>query len=753
MKFSDGFWQMRDGVRALYGEQAYDIWKGENSLRVFAPSKVVHGRGDVLNSSMLTVTLSSPLEDVVRVRVEHFQGGADETGFSLVGAQEGVGTAEVTESGASFATGHVVARISEGAPWNLTFEAAGALLTSSGPKSLGLMELDGRSYLQQQLDLGIGELVYGLGERFGSFVKNGQSVDIWNADGGTSSEQAYKNVPFYITNRGYGVLVNHSGRVSFEVGSEAVERVNFSVEGESLEYLIIYGPTQKDILDRYTQLTGRPALVPAWSFGLWLTTSFTTSYDEETVTSFIDGMAERDLPLSVFHFDCFWMREFNLVDLEWDPRTFPDPRGMLERLHARGLHVCVWINPYIAQRSPMFAEGKAGGYLLKKPNGDVWQWDRWQSGMALVDFTNPAAVAWFQGKLRALLDMGVDSFKTDFGERVPVDVGYFDGSNPQLMHNFYTELYNRAVFGLLEEHRGVGDAVVFARSATVGGQAMPVHWGGDSTSTFSSMAETLRGGLSLAYGGFGFWSHDIGGFEGTPDPAVFKRWLAFGLLSSHSRLHGSDSYRVPWNFDEEAVDVARRFIKLKLKLMPYLYGAAIEAHEHGTPLIRPMAMEFESDRNVAHIDTQYMLGSDLLVAPVFTAEGNVEVYLPAGVWTNFFTGEQVTGPIWRSEVHGFDSLPLYVREGAVIPMGARDDIPDYDYLDGVQLDVYPSSGATSSTITVHSPSTGLSREFTIEHAENGTTVSSSDAQGWTARLAGAKSSTPDAQGVARLAQR
>jgi alpha-D-xyloside xylohydrolase len=749
MKFSDGFWQMRAGVRALYGEQAADIWAGDHSITAYAPSKRVHSRGDVLNGSMLTVTLSSPLEGVIRVRAEHFQGGENETGFPLPGSVEGIGTVRVSDEGGVLTSGDLVATLAKGEDWNLTFDGAGSPLTASGPKSIALMQEDGRSYIQQQLDLGIGELVYGLGERFGTFVKNGQSIDIWNEDGGTSSDQAYKNVPFYVTNRGYGVLVNHPGRVSFEIGSEAVERVNFSVEGESIEYLVIYGPSQKDILDRYTRLTGRPALVPTWSFGLWLTTSFTTSYDEGTVTSFIDGMAERNLPLSVFHFDCFWMREFNLIDLEWDPRTFPDPRGMLERLHARGLHICVWINPYVAQRSPMFAEGKAGGYLLKRPNGEVWQWDMWQPGMALIDFTNPAAVAWFQDKLRALIDLGVDSFKTDFGERVPTDVAYYDGSKPERMHNFYTELYNRTVFEVLEERRGTGEAVLFARSATVGGQAMPVHWGGDSTSSFSSMAETLRGGLSLAYGGFGFWSHDIGGFEGTPDPAVFKRWLAFGLLSSHSRLHGSGSYRVPWAFDEEAVHVARSFINLKLRLMPYLYAAAMAAHESGTPIIRPMAMEFESDRNVAHVDTQYMLGESLLVAPVFTADGAVDVYLPAGTWTNYFTGERVTGPTWRSERHGFDSLPLYVREGAVLPIGARDDTPDYDYLDGLCLEVYP--GESGSTVTtVYSPTAGTSREFTVVRDGDSATVSASTGAGWSARFPGSAAVSPDSSGVARL---
>jgi alpha-D-xyloside xylohydrolase len=511
--------------------------------------------------------------------------------------------------------------------------------------------------------------------------------------------------------------------------------VQFSVAGESLEYFVIAGAGPREILERYTALTGRPASVPAWSYGLWLSTSFTTNYDEATVSSFIDGMAARDLPLSVFHFDCFWMREFQWSDFDWDARTFPDPEGMLARLHEKDLHVCVWINPYIAQASPLFAEAKQAGYLVKRPGGDVWQWDLWQAGMALIDFTNPDATRWFQDKLRVLIHQGVDAFKTDFGERIPVEVEYFDGSDPERMHNLYTSLYNRAVFDLLEEERGAGDAVVFARSATAGGQSMPVHWGGDSTSTYESMAETLRGGLSLALSGFAFWSHDIGGFEGTPDAGVFKRWTAFGLLSSHSRFHGSDSYRVPWAFDDEAVDVTRTFTKLKLSLMPYLFSAGAEATATGVPVLRPLQLEFPDDPAVGYLDRQYLLGPDVLVAPVFDAEGWVDFYLPAGTWTGYLTGETLQGPGWFRERHGFLSLPLYVRDGAVLAVGSRDDRPDYDYLEGLTLVVYPSTSGAARTITVIQPD-GATADFLVERTATGARVSSSHVGTWSARLAG-----------------
>jgi alpha-D-xyloside xylohydrolase len=439
--------------------------------------------------------------------------------------------------------------------------------------------------------------------------------------------------------------------------------VQFCVSREVLEYFIIYGPEPKKILELYTSLTGRPALLPEWSYGLWLTTSFTTSYDEKTVMSFIEGMEERKIPLSVFHFDCFWMKGFNWCDFVWDSATFPDPAGLLSRIKAKGIKISVWINPYIAQRSPLFEEGKRGGYFLKNKNGDVYQHDFWQVGIAIVDFTIPAAVEWYTGHLERLIDMGVDSFKTDFGERIPADAVYFDGGDPQRHHNYYSFLFNKAVFELLERKLGVGEACLFARSATACGQRFPLHWGGDCESTFEAMAESLRGGLSLGLSGFGFWSHDIGGFEGLPDAALFKRWLAFGLLSSHSRLHGSTSYRVPWSVDEESAEVCRFFTELKNKLLPYIMQSAKEAHEKGIPVLRAMFLEFPQDPACAYLDQQYMLGPDLLVAPVFREDGEVTYYLPKGSWKNYLTDEIVEGGSWRTETHGFFSLPLMMRSG------------------------------------------------------------------------------------------
>jgi len=701
MKFTDGYWLMRSDVTAQFAQHVHEVDLEGESLIAYGPFKHVAHRRDTTDIGMLTARYSSPAENVIRVEIYHHKGMVNRPPFFDLGYE---GSPEVSlfngPEAATLTTGDLTVRIDKGPVWKVDFLANDRPLTGSGWRAAGVIDTDGgERYVHEQLNLGVGEYVYGLGERFTPFVKNGQVVDIWNADGGTAREQAYKNIPFYLTNKGYGVFINHPERVSLEVGSEKVERVQFSVPGERLEYYLIYGPTPLEIISRYTALTGRPALPPAWSFGLWLSTSFTTDYDEATVNQFVQGMEERGIPLSVFHFDCFWMREFNWCDFAWDSRVFPDPRGMLRRLKERGLRVCVWINPYIAQRSPLFDEGMSKGFLLRRPDGSVWQWDRWQAGMGLVDFTNPEATAWYCQQLEALLEMGVDCFKTDFGERIPTDVVYHDGSDPLKMHNYYTHLYNQAVFELLECHRGEGDAVVFARSATAGGQQYPVHWGGDCSATFESMAESLRGGLSLTTCGFGFWSHDIGGFEMTASADVYKRWCAFGLLSTHSRLHGSESYRVPWLYDDEAVAVLRHFARLKNRLMPYLYAEAARTHREGVPMMRAMPVAFPEDRGCDTLDRQYMLGDALLVAPVLSSDNAVDYYVPEGRWTNLLDGRVVEGGRWVREEHSFLSLPLMVRPGSLIPIGRCKERPDYDYADGVTLQLFElAEGETATTV-------------------------------------------------------
>lgn len=738
MKISDGNWLIRSGFEVMNPAQVYQYRFENNRLTVFAAIKeVLSDRSRQINTTLLTYELYAPRTGIIAVRFSHHQGVVDhgphhELEFDPAAQVSFVDSDDYIE----LSSGQMAVRFLKDT-WQMQVWQNGCKVTSTEFKSTGYITAttdEARAagavgtggpgadhYCFERLNLGVGEIVYGLGERFTSFTKNGQQVDMWNRDGGTSTEQAYKNIPFYMTNKGYGVMVNHSELVSFEVGSEKVSKVQFSVPGESLEYFLISGPTMKDVLVRYTDLTGKPALPPAWSFGLWLTTSFTTNYDEKTVTSFIDGMAERDLPLRVFHFDCFWMEGFEWCNFTWDKVCFPDPVGMLKRLHEqKHLKICVWINPYIGQKSPLFKECMEKGYLLRRPNGDVWQWDLWQSGQGIVDFTNPDAVRWYQDKLRTLVDMGVDCFKTDFGERIPTDCVYFDHSDVLKMHNFYTYLYNKAVFEVLEEKKGKNNAVLFARSACTGGQKFPAHWGGDCYATYESMAETLRGGLSLAMSGFSFWSHDIGGFENTAPADIYKRWCAFGLLSSHSRLHGSTSYRVPWNYDDEACDVLRFFTKLKCSLMPYLYNLARISHESGIPMMRPMALEFDQDLACSHLETQYMFGDRLLVAPVFREDHEVDFYLPEGKWTSLINGEVLTGGRYYHQKHDYLSLPLLVRENTLLARGAVNNTPDYDYTDGTCFELFELQDGAKAQAQITTLEGKLA--YTLTAARSGNTI-------------------------------
>lgn len=705
MKFTDGHWRVREGIKIHYPCLVWDFEIREKEIIIYAPSTFVKNRGETLFGPLFEIHFSAPFPNVIEVTSYHFKGVIEKgPNFELNRDENYKPEIIEEEDNLILKAGDLKVKINKKGNFKYTFYWKDKKLTSSGYKHMAYaIDENKNTYIVESLDLSVGEIVYGLGERFGPFIKNGQSIEMWNADAGTISDQTYKNVPFYITNKDYGVFVNHPEKVSFEIATENVERVQFSTKGEKINYFIIGGNNLKEVLENYTLLTGRPALPPAWSFGLWLTTSFITNYDEKTVTSFIEGMKERNIPLHVFHFDCFWMKEYHWVNFEWDERVFPNPEEMLKRLKERGLKICVWINPYIAQRSKLFEEGKEKGYLLKKPDGSVWQTDDWQPGMAIVDFTNPDARKWYSNYLRKLIKMGVDVFKTDFGERIPEDAVYYDGSDPEKMHNFYTYLYNKTVFETLKEELGEENAIVFARSATCGSQKFPVHWGGDCLSTYESMAETLRGGLSLGLCGFGFWSHDIAGFDSSATPDLYKRWVAFGLLSSHSRLHGNHDYKVPWLYDEEAVDVLRFFVNLKCQLMPYLYAKAIEAVNKGIPMMRAMILEFEEDPTCHFLDREYMLGDLLLIAPIFSEDGIVEYYLPdVGVWTNLITGEKRNGGKWYKEKFDYFSLPLMVKPGSIIPIGNNKERPDYDYADNVTLYIFEPIEGKESICEVYS---------------------------------------------------
>ena len=737
MKISDGQWLTKKGYAVHAAAMAWTLAPdGPSALVADAPEYPYEERGRTLGGSLLSVRFEAVAPDTIRVRAVRHAGarGPGGAAFELEALPPFVGRVEETAEGFELFAGRTSVFVRRGAPWRFELRRDGRTLARSPDGGTAWIEEDaahakaraalhdwddffdrppdppGTGSLRQRFRLAPGECVYGLGERFGALAKNGQSIEMWNCDGGTSSDQSYKNVPFFVTSHGWGVFVCDPGPVSFEVASEQVEEVSFSLPGETLDFFFYAGDTPAEAVARHTAVTGRPALPPARSFGLWLSTSFTTDYDEKTVAAFTDGMRARGIPLSMFHFDCFWMKAAHWTDFEWDEKQFPDPEGLLARLHAKGLGVCAWINPYIAQRSRLFDEAARAGYLLRRTDGSVFQTDWWQSGMAIVDFTNPAARAWFAGYVTRLLEQGVDAVKTDFGERIPAEgVAWHDGSDPLRMHNFYAHLYNKVVFEAVEAHEGRGKAVLFARAATAGGQKFPVHWGGDCYATYEAMAETLRGGLSLGASGFGFFSHDIGGFEQTASPDVYKRWCAFGLLSTHSRLHGSGSYRVPWAYEEDdpadpqnACAVLRFFANLKGRLLPYLYAQAVRTHETGVPMMRATVLDFPRDPATPPLDRQYLLGSDLLVAPIFNEEGTADVYLPAagGPWTDILTGDTAEGGRFVRRTCDYLHVPVYARPGSILVWGAFRGEAEYDYLEGAEAVIYGLSDGAAATARV-----------------------------------------------------
>ena len=763
MKIADGYWMNRPGYSVSYATQIYDIEADERSVTLYAADKWIENRGMTLSGPVLTVRFTSVMENCIKVTVEHFSGVPDRSPeFETCGDDSFLPVINRLENGGyeliSGDTRVVTGKYRDG--WRIEYYYRDKLLTKSGWRTTSVITAEdwrvseqsavnrserfyarsdngGNTYIREMLGLSVGEYIYGFGEKFSPFVKNGQTVEVWNSDGGTSTQQSYKSIPFYVSSRGYGVFVNYPGLVSFEVASENVSKVSFTVQEQRMEYYIFGGSTIAGVIERYTALTGRPALPPAYTFGLWLSTSFTTSYDEATVNSFIDEMERREIPLDVFHFDCFWMKEHQWCGFHWDRDMFPDPEGMIARMKKKGIKICVWINPYVGQRAPVFRELAEKGFFIRNRDGSVFQTDMWQPGLAIIDFTNQGAREWFAERIKELAAMGVDAIKTDFGERIPTDVVYHDGSDPFRMHNYYAYLYNKTVFEALEEAKGMGNACLFARSATVGGQKFPVHWGGDCFSDYASMYETLRGGLSLCISGFGFFSHDISGFEATGTPDLYKRWTAFGLMSTHSRYHGNSSYRVPWNFDEESCDVVRHFVNLKGRLMPYLYASAVRTHLTGVPVMRAMAVDFGSDRTALALDTQYMLGDSLLAVPVFSETGECEFYLPnCGSWTDIQTGEVLAGGSWYRKKYDYFGMPLYAKPDSIIVYGDFRGHADYDYADGMRIviygledghsssaEVYASDGTLSAEIKAHREGdtvnvtvTGTHKPYTVEYA-------------------------------------
>ena len=509
------------------------------------------------------------------------------------------------------------------------------------------------------------EAVYGFGERFGRLNKRGQRLLMWNSDTTmTSSDRSYKSIPFYMSTKGYGLFVKTGAKMVFEVGSEyCYNAVSFEVWQNYLEYIVFYGPSFKEILRMYTELTGRPPLPPLWSFGLWM--SRCAYRNRKEVEEVAEKLREYQIPCDIINIDPLWLKHY--CDLEWNTENFPNPEEMLRKLARKGFKVCLWIQPYVPKGTAMYEEGAEKGYFVKNKKGEVYNIiDFARKEVGIVDFTNPEAREWYKKKLKKLFKMGVDVFKCDMGEAVPEDAVFYDDSTGIETHNIYPLYYQGTVFEASREYFGEG--LVWGRSGCPGIQRYPVQWSGDCHTTFEDMACVLRGGLSYSMSGVPFWSHDIGGFQGPkPSPKLYIRWSQWGLLSSHSRCHGTTP-REPWEYGEEALRIFKKFAELRYSLLPYLYSCAREASEKGLPVVRPLVLEFQEDPAVREVDLEYMLGPFILVVPVFSENDEVEYYLPKRLWLDWWTRKPVEGGSWVKEKVPLDRIPLFIREDSIIPL-------------------------------------------------------------------------------------
>ncbi len=560
----------------------------------------------------------------------------------------------------------------------------------------------GSSAFHEVFALDLDEHLFGLGEQYGLLDKRGQRIVSWSREplGYTSSGLTYLNIPFFVSSRGYGIFINHSSPITYELGWPSADTGAFQVDDPYLDYFLIYGPGLKDILARYGELTGRAPLPPLWSFGVWMSRCMYA--DRAQVEEVVDTLRQLEMPCDVVHVDPRWLKERKHhardgCDFVWDEEAFPDPPGFVQWLADRGVRLCLWENPYVWEGTEMYEEGLRKGYLVRNQDGEIARPPH-HLDTGLPDFTNPRAYRWWQSKHRPYLRMGVAAFKPDYGEAVPEDALFANGKSGRQMHNVYPLLYNRAVYEVVAQERN--EPVVWSRSGYAGSQRYPINWTGDSPCTFAGMAAALRAGLSLSMSGIPFWSHDIGGFWNPdnfqqPSRELYIRWAQFGLLSSHARFHGVGR-REPWFFGEEAVAIVREFARLRYRLLPYLYALAQDACRTGVPVVRPMFLEFPDDPAAYQTDLQYMLGPYLLVAPVFNEEGRCCFYLPPGPWYDFWTNQRVDGPAYREVEVPLERVPLFVRGESALPLAPPMDYVGQKPWEPIGLDVRVNSEAAFS---------------------------------------------------------
>lgn len=560
------------------------------------------------------------------------------------------------------------------------------------------------------------EHFYGFGEKYQSLEKKGQALNLWNTNAlGTNTERGYKNIPFFISSNGYGVFYNTSRKIKCDMGNSLYKAYSIMAGAPDFDCFVIYGPTIKDILPRYTDITGKPVLAPKWSFGLWISKiSYGTRQEVETVAR---RMREEDIPCDVIHIDTDWFDENWVCNWKFSEKKFPQVEEMISNLNKDGFKISLWQLPYLEKGSApydVFDEGMEKGYFAFCEDGDM----KFHHG--LIDFSNPEAVDWYKNKLlKPLLEAGISAIKVDFGESAPPFFKY-NNCMGEDMHNLYALLYNKAVFEVTEEVHGKGNALIWARSAWAGSQKYPVHWGGDAGSDFYGLASSIKGGLSLGLSGFPLWSHDIGGFWFETNPVLYARWSQVGMFSSHARLHGFFT-REPWAFGEEVKTIFKKYAKLRYRLMPYIYSASANAVDESLPMFRALVVDYQYDPAVTYIDNQYLFGESFMVAPILDERNERDIYLPEGLWTDYWDKKQYNGKQWIKYHAELDKLPLFVRQNSIVPMGPEMNYIDEKECDPITIEFYPVAGKSnfdmidtdSSIIQVSLEKSGQETKITI----------------------------------------
>jgi alpha-D-xyloside xylohydrolase len=546
-----------------------------------------------------------------------------------------------------------------------------------------------------------GEKIFGFGEMFTQFDKRGQKVILGIDDAhGSQNESSHKPAPFFMSNRGYGMFIHTSSPVTCDVGKYFSGVHSMYIGDEELDLFVFLGQP-KHILDEYTGITGKASMPPLWSFGFWM--SRITYFSEADAREVADKLRANRIPSDVIHLDTGWFETDWRCDYRFAESRFDDPRKMIKDLKDQGFHISLWQLPYFVPRNVLFPEIVEKGLYIRNQKGNIPFED------AILDFTNPAAVEWYREKIRGLLEMGVGAIKVDFGEAAPWKGIYHNGRTGFYEHNLYPTRYNQIVADLTREIRG--ENIIWARSGWAGSQRYPVHWGGDAGNTNSAMAGTLRGGLSIGLSGYSFWSHDVGGFVTRTPEDLYRRWLAFGIFSSHTRAHGHPP-KEPWEFGEEFMDYFRNALNMRYQLMPYIYAQARHSAENGLPMMRALFIEYPDDPGAWKVDDQYLFGSDFLVAPIFENVTSRDVYLPGGHrWIDYQSGK-IYNQGWNHIEVGPVEAVVLVREGAAIPhIRLAQSTMDMDWTD-IEIKVF-GTALESARALVCLPSDNILAEINL----------------------------------------